>query len=534
MGQCATGMGQSSGEKASKLANINFLLENDSDQVNTSNEDNSCAKQSKRRVFKKKTNKVRKQAKQMPSKTNLIKLLLLGTGNSGKSTVFKQFQMVYANGFTDKERASYRQFIVAATVTTIRKLLLNAKDLIFEGLIGKEDVDELGVMTHLQRKAASKEAGETRNSGGLSFTEAMGLEEHEGDSTSSRKKLVQANTSDISVKSQESRRSDSKPADLKGKRESDHSASSVQRKESNSRNPLNGPVGSFLISKDVEELSELVQNLNDGASLREKKRFPIFQSRNGDEEEVPEMTVAELLRKIWEDPIIQIVYSMENKMPTLECSIEYYMSQLDRFSQPDFKLTDEDILQSRRQTRHVDELKFTFDGGNFVLIDVGGQRIERRKWINYFENVDAVLFVVGLDGYNQVCMEDGRTNRMREALVLFKDICNSPYFTQTNILLFLNKSDLFKDKIKTVPLSVCFKSYTGKKHNFEQSIAHIRTRFEDIHSRCAMKRTYQSAIPRVYTHVTCATSTEHMRFIIASCQAIFLRQGLVQCGISAL
>lgn len=40
------------------------------------------------------------------------------------------------------------------------------------------------------------------------------------------------------------------------------------------------------------------------------------------------------------------------------------------------------------------------------MIDVGGQRSERRKWIHCFENVTAVLFLVAISGYDQCLTED--------------------------------------------------------------------------------------------------------------------------------
>jgi len=46
-------------------------------------------------------------------------------------------------------------------------------------------------------------------------------------------------------------------------------------------------------------------------------------------------------------------------------------------------------------------------------------------------------------------------NRMEETLNLFDEICNSRWFRETDMILFLNKRDLFQEKIKRVPLKVC-------------------------------------------------------------------------------
>jgi len=53
-------------------------------------------------------------------------------------------------------------------------------------------------------------------------------------------------------------------------------------------------------------------------------------------------------------------------------------------------------------------------------------------------------------------------NRMQESLKLFDSICNNKWFTDTSIILFLNKKDLFEAKIQKSPLTVCFPEYTGK------------------------------------------------------------------------
>ena len=113
------------------------------------------------------------------------------------------------------------------------------------------------------------------------------------------------------------------------------------------------------------------------------------------------------------------------------------------------------------------------------LVDVGGQRGERRRWIHCFEGVTAgkptfffhffplvflaVMFIISLSDYNQVLWEDETTNRMLEAEKLFGDMLNNVFFRETPFIVFFNKWDLFKDKLKEVPLTEAYKEYTGPK-----------------------------------------------------------------------
>lgn len=50
-------------------------------------------------------------------------------------------------------------------------------------------------------------------------------------------------------------------------------------------------------------------------------------------------------------------------------------------------------------------------------------------------------------------------NRMQEALTLFDSICNSRWFVKTSIILFLNKIDLFREKLPNSPLERYFPEF---------------------------------------------------------------------------
>lgn len=62
-------------------------------------------------------------------------------------------------------------------------------------------------------------------------------------------------------------------------------------------------------------------------------------------------------------------------------------------------------------------------------------------------------------------------NRMMESMKLFDSICNNKWFTDTSIILFLNKKDLFAEKITKSPLTICFPEYTGKHWQQETVIS---------------------------------------------------------------
>ena len=90
----------------------------------------------------------------------------------------------------------------------------------------------------------------------------------------------------------------------------------------------------------------------------------------------------------------------------------------------------QDLLRCRVLTSGIFETKFQVDKVNFHMFDVGGQRDKRRKWIQCFNDVTAIIFVVASSSYNMVIREDNQTNRLQEALNLFKSIWNNRWVWQ--------------------------------------------------------------------------------------------------------
>lgn len=123
--------------------------------------------------------------------------------------------------------------------------------------------------------------------------------------------------------------------------------------------------------------------------------------------------------------------------------------------------SDQDVLRMRVKTIGITETKLDVGSLTYRMVDVGGQRSERKKWIHCFEDVTAIIFMVAISEYDQVLFEDESVNRMTESLTLFQSICNMEWFSKTSIILFMNKTDVFKKKLKSNPLRLYFPKYKG-------------------------------------------------------------------------
>ncbi|XP_026691426.1 G protein alpha subunit Gi isoform X1 [Ciona intestinalis] len=199
-----------------------------------------------------------------------------------------------------------------------------------------------------------------------------------------------------------------------------------------------------------------------------------------------------------------------------------YLDSLDRLTEPRYVPTQQDVLRTRVKTTGIVEVDFNFKGLTFKMFDVGGQRSERKKWIHCFEGVTAIIFCVALSAYDLVLAEDEEMNRMHESMKLFDSICNNKWFTETSIILFLNKKDLFEVKILKSPLSICFPEYPGQ-NTYAEAAAYIQLQFEDLNKRKDSKE--------IYTHFTCATDTTNIQFVFDAVTDVIIKNNLKDCGL---
>ncbi|KAI9273028.1 guanine nucleotide binding protein, alpha subunit [Phascolomyces articulosus] len=314
-----------------------------------------------------------------------VKLLLLGAGESGKSTILKQMKLISASGFDASERESFRMIVFSNVIAVMQTLL--------------EALDQLNIPLELE---TSKEDAQ-------------------------------------------------------------------------------------IILKDVP-------------SLEKGRPYP--------------SAYLAPLKRLWSDPGIQNACRHGNNF-ALHDNVTYFYGQLDRLWEDGYMPSNMDIIRCRAKTTGISEYVFHLGPLTYRMVDVGGQRSERKKWIHCFENVTAILFVVAISGYDQCLVED--RDSMLEALMLFDNICNSKWFVKTSMILFLNKIDIFKEKIKESPITKYFPDYAGSESDFEQARAYFKKRFQRLNQNCDK---------RVYTYYTDATDTDLLQHVMTAVSDIILNENL--------
>jgi len=230
---------------------------------------------------------------------------------------------------------------------------------------------------------------------------------------------------------------------------------------------------------------------------------------------VPEM--GPLIKILWADQSLRNSYDL-GKLFHINDTANYFFNEIERISLENYIPTEKDVLCAKIRSTGIQEVVFTFEKLSFTLVDVGGQRSERRKWIHCFDNVTAVLYCAAISEYDQILREDGTQNRLNEALAVFKEISNSQNFARCSIILFLNKTDLFEMKFEKVPLTVWMPSFKGS--SMEDAKEFIKQQFVKLTSHY------------IFPHYTCALDTENIKVVINAAREELLQGSMQMMGLS--
>lgn len=223
------------------------------------------------------------------------------------------------------------------------------------------------------------------------------------------------------------------------------------------------------------------------------------------------------IRACWKDrvelwPFLGVTNALSEEMYD---SLEEYFDSTPRIQEDTYQPQHIDMIKCRVKTTGVEETLITVDGTSIRLLDVGGQKNERRKWINFFDNCNVLLFFAPLSDYELQLAEDPTVNRMHDSLALFDQMCNSHFFKDSIILLLLNKDDIFRERIRVKDLTCCFPEYTGGK-DYEKAGDFIKQKFLAVN---------KNPKKRIYSNMTNATDTASMKVVFDSLQVLLSSTG---------
>ncbi|KAJ6242539.1 guanine nucleotide-binding protein g(o) subunit alpha [Anaeramoeba flamelloides] len=227
-----------------------------------------------------------------------------------------------------------------------------------------------------------------------------------------------------------------------------------------------------------------------------------------------------MVKTLWADPKMKEVFDKRSEFQVPD-SAAFYLDSINRIIDENYIPTDEDILKCRIPTTGIKEVNFKINNVPWKIVDVGGQRSERRKWIHQFADVTVIIYTVALSEYNQKLYEDESVNRMQESLDLFDSTANNKVFVKTNCVLLFNKIDIFEKKIEKDNLKNYFSDYDGGL-DFEKAKTFITNKFIEEGKNSHRK---------IFPFFTIATKTSSVKEVFDEIQTKILEENLKGIGV---
>jgi len=250
----------------------------------------------------------------------------------------------------------------------------------------------------------------------------------------------------------------------------------------------------------------------------------LFEEKNPFDEGAVDDAVVKESKVLWASAEVKKVWDQKDELPNISCiNLDYIMEHIDRIVAPNAVPNDEDVLRTRNRTTGTVELEFCYENKqDFKFVDVGGQKSERRKWSQVIQNPDAVLYFTSLTDFDVPIMVDSPKTKLQESLEIWESVVKAPAFANSIVILFLNKVDLFTEKLKKVDMTKAFPDYKGGKDAKEGS-RYIRNKFAAYLPNAQAQESLQ-------VHVTCALDTAQIRTVFNAIRTALTEKALSKIG----
>lgn len=147
---------------------------------------------------------------------------------------------------------------------------------------------------------------------------------------------------------------------------------------------------------------------------------------------------------------------------------------------------------------------------------------QRAAWLPFFENTNVIIFLCPVSCFDERLEEDYSVNRLEDSTILWRSICSSKLLARTQLILFMNKCDLLKRKLKRgVQVKKYLPSYGDRPNDVTNVVRYLREKFKD------MQRQLSPAARHAYIYPTTVTDTEATAKTLESVRDGVLRENLV-------
>jgi len=447
---------------------------------------------------------LREERERLKKRKGDVKLLLLGQAESGKSTLQKQFQLMYQPHSLDQERLSWRTVIYFNVVHSLKHILttLEAWDDSLEEDDGPDDAHTLAL-------AAARLKGKDLVDPSFPSTSRTDGSTSQGSPAFGGHSTTSKDPGALQIANLRRRLSPLVATD----------AQLADRLSGGITVSGSGKGGVYVRSGwQARTIENALSKVKKPTSAAEKKaRESASQDIPPDPmvEEVGRLLQAcqDDIHELWNHPTVKGMLT-KRRLKLDEWS-EFFLRHISRVASPQYVPTTDDILHARIQTMGVAEHIFDVNlHGRIVtwhLFDVGGARGQRHSWVPYFDDANAIIFVAPVSAFDQYLEEDPRTNRIDDSLQLFTQICSNALLKSVHLVLFLNKTDLLKAKIdRGLKVRKYITSFGERSNDYETVVQYFRAHFLQVHRRNNENRRV------LYTHFTSVVDTKATQRIIGN------------------
>ncbi|KAF7312813.1 hypothetical protein MKEN_00964700 [Mycena kentingensis (nom. inval.)] len=447
-----------------------------------------------------------------------VKILLLGQSESGKSTTLKNFQLMCEPKAFRAERASWRAIIHLNVIRSVRIML---------DTLGQA-ASPTSATGFLDDPAATPRSSIASSDGRSSFGSVSRLD---ADLVSLRARLLPLlQLEEVLTERIANPEHDPSTAPPSTPSRIPSFSFSLRRagkeKEKGKEVAVNSSVawkrGFTREHGDSDRVSVDTQNLVDWDAADEPGALLHANSED--------------LERLWGHPGVKDI--LMRRGVRLQEESGFFLDELKVITAPRYMPTDEHILRARLKTLGVSEHRIRLadhSGGisrEFRIFDVGGQRSVATppslpdvrsiaRWVPYFDDMDAIIFLAPISAFDQSLAEDRRVNRLADSLDLWTAITANKILQDTNIILFLNKIDIMQAKLDVgIRLADYYPAYGRRPNDFDSASKFLKKQFGGIIKQ-------QSPVPRLfYCHLTHVTDPHSTNFILAGVKDMLMRSHL--------